>query len=92
MKTKAACEKGSLSNTEFSAIIFYIMRKESLTDRDAKKTLSYGKFHKNLRNYVKLQEAVDLGVVKLTDRWKEAEVFLGLKDTEQEQEEQEQEE
>ena len=36
-------------------------------------------------------DAVDLGVVKLTDRWKEAEVFLGLKDTEQEQE-QEQEE
>ena len=84
MRTKAGCKEGSLSNAQFSAIVFYIVRKEPLTDRDAKKVVSYSKFLENTRKHAKLQETVDLGVVKLTDRWKEAEEFLGLKDTEQE--------
>ena len=71
-------KEGILTNAEFSAAIFYVVRKESLAGRDKKKVLSIKKFLQDKRKYVKLQEAVDSGALQLNTRWKEAEAFLGL--------------
>ena len=78
VRTQAEGEKeGSITNAEFSAAVFYIMRKESLVDRDPKKVQSIKKFLEDTRKYAKLKESVDSGSMQMSDRWKKAEVFEG---------------
>ena len=89
VRTQAEGEKeGSLTNIEFSAVLFYVMRKESLVDRDPKKVQSIRKFLEDKRKYAKLQESVDSGSLQMSDRWKKAEVFLGLAETKEEEQQQ----
>ena len=92
VRTKADGKKeGSLTNAEFSAALFYVVRKEFLADRDSKKVQSIKKFLENNRKYVKLREAVEAGTLQLTDRWKEAEACMGLVETKNKQQEQQRE-
>ena len=89
VRTQAEGEKeGSITNAEFSAAVFYVMRKESLVDRDPKKVQSIKKFLEDTRKYAKLKESVDSGSMQMSDRWKKAEVFKGLAETDEEQQKQ----
>ena len=89
VRTQAEGEKeGSITNAEFSAAVFYVMRKESLVDRDPKKVQSIKKFLEDTRKYAKLKESVDSGSMQMSDRWKKAEVFVGLAETDEEQQKQ----
>lgn len=79
MRTKAVGElPGGLTNGQCSAILFYMIRKEPLVGRDPKTVTKYKKYLENPRKYVKLQEALDSRAMEPTDRWTEAEAFLGL--------------
>ena len=72
----ASPREGSITNADFSSIVFYLVRREELEDRDKSAMLKYKKNLENKANFLKMEKEVESGALKLRDRCLDVERFL----------------
>ena len=68
--------EGSITNAGFSSIVFYLVRREELEDRDRSAMQKYKKNLENKANFLKMEKEVESGALKLRDRCLDVEKFL----------------